>query len=253
MEAIREFEEHDMTSGHQRLVKEAAKYAEELNIALQLDILNTMCVTTEGKVVTAAKAGSLLKKSQEMQFLEIAKDKKWQGKLFRIRWEDESLSITSCFAWLKGWAICPTYTIVSMYELYEQLLPTKLQTKEKTQTSTDSEVLCRLCGKVAESVAHVLVGCSSLAQSKYLYRHNAALKILFFELLREHGLIEEVPPWSSPLMPKPAYQNTTTEAFWDIPIYAEHNEVRSNWIDTRLVSHERKEVCKLEMIELPMD
>ena len=72
-----------------------------------------------------------------------------------------------------------------MYELYEQLLPTKLYTKEKTQTSTDGEVLCRLCtcGKVAERVAHALAGCSSLAQTKYLYRHNAALKILFFELV----------------------------------------------------------------------
>ena len=48
--------------------------------------------------------------------------------------------------------------------------------------------------KKAESVAHVLVGCSSLAQTKYIYRHNAASKILFFELLREHGSIEEVPP-----------------------------------------------------------
>ena len=107
------------------------------------------------------------------------------------------------------------YIIVGMSELYEQLLPTKFYTKEKTQTSTDSEVLCRLCRKVAESVAHVLAGCSSLAQTKYLYlySHNAALKILFFELLREHGLIEEVPPWYSPVMPKPAYQNTTSEAF----------------------------------------
>ena len=49
-------------------------------------------VTTEGKVVTAARAGNLMKKSQEKQFLEIAKDKKWQGKLFLIRWEHESLS-----------------------------------------------------------------------------------------------------------------------------------------------------------------
>ena len=73
------------------------------------------------------------------------------------------------------------------------------------------------------------------------------MKILFFELLREHGLIEEVPPWYSPVMPKPAYQNTTSEAFWDIPIYAEHNEVRANRIDARLVSHERKEVCTIEM------
>ena len=97
-----------MAAGHQSLVEEAAKYAEELNITLQLDILNPGCVTTEGKVVTAARAGNLLNKSQEMQFLEITKDKKWQAKLFRIRWEDESLSITSCFAWLKGSATCPT-------------------------------------------------------------------------------------------------------------------------------------------------
>ena len=248
VEAVREFEEHAVASGHQSLLKEAAKYAEELNITLQLDILNPVCVTTEGTVlVTTARAGSLLSNSQEMQFLEIAKDKKWQGKLFRIRWEDESLSITSCFAWLKGWATCPTYTIAGMYELYEQLLPTKLYTKEKTQTSTDGEVLCRLCGKVAESVAHVLAGCSSLAQTKYLYRHNAALKIRFFELLREHGLNEAVPPWHTPVMPKPAYQNTTSKAFWDIPIYAEHNEVRANRIHARPVSHERKEVCTVEL------
>ncbi|CAH3123920.1 unnamed protein product [Porites lobata] len=247
VEAVREFKEHAMASGHQSLLKEAAKYAEELNITRQLDTLNPVCVTTEANVVTAARAGNLLKQSQEKQFLEIAKDKKWQGKLFRIRWEDESPSITSYFAWLKGWATCPTYTIAGMYELYEQLLPTKLYTKEKTQTSTDGEVLCRLCGKVAESVAHVLAGCSSLEQTKYLCRHNAALKILFFELLREHGLIEEVAPRYSPVMPKPAYQSTTSEAFRDIPIYADHNEVRANRIDARLVSHERKEVCTTEM------
>ena len=97
MEVVREFEEHATASGHQSLVKEAARYAEELNITLQLDILNPVCVTTEGTVlVTAARAGNLSRNSQEMQFLEIAKDKKWQGKLFRIRLKDESLRITSC-------------------------------------------------------------------------------------------------------------------------------------------------------------
>ena len=43
MEVVREFEEHAMASGHQSLVKEAAKYAEELNIILQLDIVNPVC------------------------------------------------------------------------------------------------------------------------------------------------------------------------------------------------------------------
>ena len=98
VETVRESEEHAMASGHHLLMMKAAKYAEELNVTPQLDIRNPVCVTTEGKVVTAARIGNLLKQSQEKQFLEIAKDKKWQGKLFHIRWEDESLSITSCFA-----------------------------------------------------------------------------------------------------------------------------------------------------------
>ena len=55
---------------------EAAKYAEELNITFQLYIQNPVCVTKEGNVVNAARAGNLLKKSQEMQFLEIAIDEK---------------------------------------------------------------------------------------------------------------------------------------------------------------------------------
>ena len=96
-----------MASGHQSLVKEAAKYAEELNITLQLDTLNPVCVTTKGKVVTAATAGNLLKQSQEKQFLEIAKDKKWQGKLFRIRWEDESLTHNQLLCMVKRLGYMP--------------------------------------------------------------------------------------------------------------------------------------------------
>ena len=72
MKAVREFEEHAMASGHQSLVKELANYAEELNVTLQLDILNPVCLTTEGKVVSEERVGNLLKQSQEKQFLEIA-------------------------------------------------------------------------------------------------------------------------------------------------------------------------------------
>ena len=60
-------------------------------------------------------------------------------------------------------------------------------------------------------------------------------------------LIEEVPPWYSQVMLKLAYQNTMSETFWDIPICAEHNEVRANRIDARLVSHGRNEVWTLKL------
>ena len=73
------------------------------------------------------------------------------------------------------------------------------------------------------------------------------MKILIFGLQQENGLIEEVLPWYSPVMPKPAYL-PTSDAFWDTPIYADHNEVRANRIDARLV---KKEVCTIVEISCP--
>ena len=38
---------------------------------------------------------------------------------------------------------------------------------QKTRTIPVNDVQCRLCNKVPQSVAHVLSGCSALAQNKY--------------------------------------------------------------------------------------
>ena len=62
-------------------------------------------------------------------------------------------------------------------------------------------------------VPHILAGCSVLAQSKYLRRHNAALKILFFEMLRDRDLVSTVPPWYSPVLPKLLYENDRAKLF----------------------------------------
>ena len=148
---------------------------------------------------------------------------------------------------MSDWKTAPTHTIAGITELNEQLLPTKLFNVRKTKSSEESDVRCRMCGKAQESVAHVLAGCSALAQTKYLSRHNQALKILFFELLKDHQLIEAVPPWCSPTQPKPLYQNDQVAAYWDVPEYADHTEVRANRVDTRIVDKERKTVTLLEM------
>ena len=101
------------------------------------------------------------------------------------------------FEWISDWKTAPTPTIAGISELYEQLLPTKLYNSRKTKLSEESDVRCRMCGKAQESIAHVLSSCSALAQTKYLSRLNRALKILFFELLKDYQLIEAVPPWYS--------------------------------------------------------
>ena len=100
--------------------------------------------------------------------------------------------------------------------------------------------MCRLCGKAAETVAHILAGCSVLAQSKYLQRHNAVLKTIFFDML--HSL-----DTGGPSEPKPVYQNDQAQAFWDVPVYADHVTVRANRVDARIVDSTAKSVTLLEM------
>ena len=106
--------------------------------------------------------------------------------------------------------------------MYDHLLPRKLYFSKKTHTSCPRDVKCRLCGHAQESVPHILAGCSALAQNKYLFKHHdMALKVLFYEILHDQDLLEEVP-----VMPKPVYRSEQVEAWWDVPVYADHQEVR---------------------------
>ena len=81
----------------------------------------------------------------------------------------------------------------------------------------------------------------------YLNRHNAAFKILFFELLRDHGLVKTVPPWYSPTQPKPIYEGEDVTAYWDAPVFADQTEVKANRIDGRIVNKESKTEILLEI------
>ena len=137
--------------------------------------------------------------------------------------------------------------MAGVLELYEQLLPTRLYACQKPHTDMTGEVMRRLCNEAPESVAHVLALCAALAQNKYVTRRNATLKILFFAVLQDLDLINSVPPWYSPLKPKPVYEANNAQAFWDVPLFAEHQEVRANRLDARIINHESKRVITLEM------
>ena len=75
-----------------------------------------------------------------------------------------------------------------------------------------------MCGKGPESVAHVVSGCRGLAETKYLARHNAALKILLLEVAKVHSLVEATPPGFSPAQPKPMHESDQVTEYWDVPV-----------------------------------
>ena len=66
-------------------------------------------------------------------------------------------------------------------------------------------------------------------------------------MLHSLDLVDSVPPWYSPSEPKPVYQNDQVQAFWDVPVYADHVTVRANRVDARIVDSTAKSVTLLEM------
>ena len=134
-----------------------------------------------------------------------------------------------------------------MFELHEKLLPTRLYAIHKTRVSPSSDPTCRLCGTAPENMAHMLSACPTPAQTKYLARHDLVLKVLLFEILFDLSLIDTVPPWYSPIKLQPVYETTELQAYWDVPVYGEFQELRANRVDARIVNNQHKQVIALEM------
>ena len=101
----------------------------------------------------------------------------------------------------------------------------------------DSDNCCRLCRKVPESLPHVLAKCPALAQNTYLARHNVALQVLFFEMLRELDLAASTPPGYFSVAPMPSYKSPKAQTFWDITLFAKHTHVQQNRVDARFIDH----------------
>ena len=203
MAAVRSFEELTVKKGRHSIIKDAKKYAEELDLQLWLNFPNPVAVA-DGKEVEAKKLKQAIYKARQQETQSTASEERWQGKLIKNRWDDEKVNLKECFAWLSSWKNAPTHTIAGVQELYQQLLPTKVYYNRKTKSQVTDEK-CRLCGDSLENVQHILSGCSALAQTKYLQRHNNAFKIVFFKVLRSLDPITKVEPWFSQVTPKPLY------------------------------------------------
>ena len=85
MKLVRDFEERAESVGHQALTKEAAVYAKEYGLQLQLEYPDPVCVTEEGEVIPGKKVKNLLKRHQESRIREEAREQRWQGKLIMER------------------------------------------------------------------------------------------------------------------------------------------------------------------------
>ena len=111
--------------------------------------------------------------------------------------------------------------------------------------------ICRLCKEQLGTVAHILAGCPALAQNHYTDRHKAGLKCLYFTLLKHYGLINRIPPWHSPIVPKPEIKNDEVRILWDVPTHTAECKIQttsqqSNGPDVTVFDKRAQEILVVE-------
>ena len=69
----------------------------------------------------------------------------------------------------------------------------------------------------------------------------------YLKMCKDLKLVDSVPPWYSPVTPKPRWETLDAQAFWNVPVYADHTCVKANRVDVRFVDQKGKKVWAVEM------
>ena len=102
MAEVTSFEELAVQNGRHSIIKQAKKYAEELDLQLRLNLPNPTAVA-DGTEVEAKKVKQAIYKARQHDIKSTVSEERWQGKLIKNRWDDEKVKLEECFAWLSIW------------------------------------------------------------------------------------------------------------------------------------------------------
>ena len=72
-----------------------------------------------------------------------------------------------------------------------------------------------------ETIKHLLSNCSYFADCDYIRRLNRAFQYILFALLSKYNIIDKLPPWYSPVLIKPSYENDEIWLVCDISEYCD--------------------------------
>ena len=102
---------------------------------------------------------------------------------------------------------------------------------------TQEESKCRMCGQMDETVNHIIIECSKLAQIDYKHRHDWIGKPIHWEVCRKCG-IEVMPEWYKHHQ-QAVKENKRYKTLWDFNIQTGH-VIEARRLDTIVIDKEIK-------------
>jgi ribosomal protein L37E len=97
--------------------------------------------------------------------------------------------------------------------ILDQVIPTRNYKKYILKQSNTND-MCRRCGKESETIQHITAACEQLAPTKYVKRHDGLAKVIHQKLAEAADLIEDKSPYSK-YTPASVLENDNFKPYWN--------------------------------------
>lgn len=153
---------------------------------------------------------------------------KWKSKALHGRFynslQQPEVDITNTNIYLKQGYLFPQ-TEGTLLAIQDQVVPTRTYLKHILQQQVET-TKCRMCDSAEETIQHLSSGCTTIAGTKYLTRHNNMGKVVHQLICLQKELIPSFTPHHV-YTPQTIQENDQFKVYWDLTIITdrgvEHN------------------------------
>ena len=103
---------------------------------------------------------------------------------------------------------------------------------------------CRMCHEFDETVDHILSGCTTLAKTEYIQRHNRAAQYIHWKICK-HYQIPTADRWYQH-KPETVTETNGVTVLWDMPINTD-KEIKANRPDIIIKDGKNKNCLMIDM------
>lgn len=186
-----------------------------------------------------------------MDYLENLR-RRWQTKALHgnfyssLRQNEVDLEGTNMYL-MKGYLYPQTEG--TLFAIQDQVVPTRNYCKFILKQQLNN-TKCRLCDCVEETVQHLSSGCSAIAGTKYMSRHNNMGKVVHQLLCLGERLLQNFTPYHA-YTPQTLLETEHIKVYWDFAVFTDQG-VEHNRPDM-IVWYKTEKTAVLIDFSIPMD
>ena len=238
---MQEVSRHESCKTGNSITKKASKFMRELDMNREADILEEDPTKAAKEVKHAAKK-EILKKTQD----------NWEEKFlygqYPLRANQADVDKQMTHQWLRSSGL-KGETEGFILAAQDQCLLTRNYQANVLKNGANPN--CRICDKALETVDHLVSGCSVLAPSEYLNRHDRVGKYIHWKLCKHYG-IKTVKNWYEH-NPDPVTEIGDITILWDFSIHTDRT-IKANRPDIVIKNKtESERMCTLIDVAVPAD